>query len=334
MRTRKVIALSLLSAGAAVLFSGCPNQPPGPCVVARAFASQIEGSNPGAEYVVKYYFTSEATTGSDCATARTADPGVATWPAGDFVGGLWAEAFGQVTAINKVTGLVPDEFGWTNPFTGDYVEGSPNSTPPVTDNPIITGAFTTDTEDANGTCTIAPTSPGVQLVPNAVDSVLVTYQYNTALLYVTAAAGEGTQMQAQVTITRQSQIAGVPACIQNYTAIGFWPTVVCNIDNDCNPLPQPDATPPRPIGSGLLPGVPFACDKTLVPEAPIFIPADDLGDFGCGDGTDAEPFILQTPGCGGGAKNNNGILVTANGAGQSGVCFFASPSPTKFPYTD
>ncbi len=181
MRTRKVIALSLLSAGALVLFSGCPAQPPGPCVVARAFASNIEGSNPGANYVVQYFFTAGSETG-DCTT----DPAVAAWPAGDFVGGIWAEAFGPVTAVNKVTGLVPDEFGWTNAYTGDYVEGSPNSATPVTDNPIILGHFTTDTEDPSGSCTITPTSPGVQLV----NGVLVTYQYTTAILYVTAAAGK------------------------------------------------------------------------------------------------------------------------------------------------
>jgi hypothetical protein len=266
MRTRKVIALSLLSAGAAVLFSGCPNQPPGPCVVARAFASQIEGTNPGANYVVQYYFLNEAA-GSDCATASLADPAVAAWPSGNFVGALWAEAYGPVTAIDKVTGLVPEEFGWTNSYTGDYVQGSP-ITGSSTNSPIILGNFTTDTEDPNGTCTIQGTDAGVQVV----NTVTVTYAFPSTLVLVQSAAGEGTQIQAAVTITRQSGLAAVPACIRNYTALGFWPTAICNIDNDCNPNPQPDATPPRPIGSGLLPGVPFACNMGLVAQDPIFAP--------------------------------------------------------------
>jgi hypothetical protein len=422
MRTRKVIALSLLSAGAAFLFSGCPNQPPGPCVVARAFASQIEGTNPGANYVLQYYFLNEAP-GSDCTT----DPAVAAWPAGNFVGALWAEAYGPVTAIDKVTGLVPEEFGWTNSYTGDYVECSPiTDGPSCTDNPIILGNFTTDTEDVNGTCIIQGNDAGTQVV----NGVTVTYNFPSTLVLVQSAAGEGTQIQATVQITRQSGMAGVAACVRNYTAIGFWPTAICNVDNDCNPLPQPDNTPPRPIGSGLLPGIPYTCSTTLVPQDPIFAPdnvpsttpatpcalqgptggsgtttdtcaafADgdagvapgeclnqvvtpitpavpctvdasgndscaapggpggvcdattgncdsvngtcaypylDSPQFQCGDGIPngpGFPFILLTGGCGGGAKNNNAIANNMSpGPGQTGLCFFANPSPTTFPY--
>jgi hypothetical protein len=421
MRTRKVIALSLLSAGAAFLFSGCPNQPPGPCVVARAFASQIEGTNPGANYVLQYYFLNEAP-GSDCTT----DPAVAAWPAGNFVGALWAEAYGPVTAINKVTGLVPEEFGWTNSYTGDYVECSPiTDGPACTDSPIILGNFTTDTEDVNGTCTIQGTDAGTQVV----NGVQVTYSFPSTLVLVQSQAGEGTQIQASVTITRQSATPGVAACVRNYTALGFWPTAICNVANDCNPLPQPDLAPPggpRPIGSGLLPGIPYTCSigaGGLVGQDPIIAPdnvpstdpatpcaidgmgtdtcaafadgdagvapgsclnqtATDLGvpctvdasgndscdsatgpggvcigssstgpgscnsvtgtcafpyldGFGCGDGVPngGSPFILQTGACGGGAKNNNSIADnTSAGPNQSGLCFFASPSATTFPY--
>ncbi len=70
----------------------------------------------------------------------------------------------------------------------------------------------------------------------------------------------------------------------------------------------------------------------MVAESPILVPPDDLGEFSCGDGVTPEPFLLQTPACGGGAKNNNGIDVTATGPGQTGVCFFAQASATKFPY--
>jgi hypothetical protein len=342
MRTRKVIALSLLSAGAAFLFSGCPNQPPGPCVVARAFASQIEGTNPGANYVLQYYFLNEAP-GSNCAAASTADPAVAAWPAGNFVGALWAEAYGPVTAIDKLTGLVPEEFGWTNSFTGDYVECSPiTDGPTCLDNPIILGNFTTDTEDVNGTCTIQGNDAGVQVV----NGVLVTYNFPSTLVLVQSEAGEGTQIQATVQITRQSAIPGTPPCIRNYTALGFWPTAICNVNNDCNPLPQPDNTPPRPIGSGLLPGIPFTCSNTLVPQDPIVVPgayyADPNGAYqGCGTpladgGVGDSPFILQTGGCCGGAKNNNAIADNV-GSGpdqptQSGLCFYADPSVSTFPY--
>ncbi len=326
MRTRKVIALSLLSTGALVLFSGCPAQPPGPCVVARTGASVLQGTDPGANYIVQYYFTAEASTGSNCANAVATDPtGIGAWPTGNFVGGIYADAFGAVTDINKVTGLVPEEFGWTNTYTGDYVQGSPNSNPPVTNNPIALGHFTTDTFDANSVCTITPTSPGVQVI----NGVTVTYQFTSVLMYAAAIAGEGTQMQAQVSITRTSAAGGT--CIRNYTAIGLWPSVLCNIDNDCNPLPQPGANPPRPIGSGLLTGIPVACNLSLVANDPIKVPAADLAVVACGDGTD-QPWLEQTNGCGGGAKNNNGISVNPNPPSQTGLCFYSSPSPTKFPY--
>ena len=87
MRTRKVIALSLLS-GAAVLFSGCPNQPPGPCVIARTGGGGAEGI--GSPYIVKYYLKAGGSTG-DCTT----NPNMAPY-AGDFVAALYAEALMDV----------------------------------------------------------------------------------------------------------------------------------------------------------------------------------------------------------------------------------------------
>lgn len=323
MRTRKVIALSLISAGAAVLFSGCPAQPPGPCVVARAGAVALTGGDPGIAYVVQYWFAGEATGGgSNCAAASAADPAVAAWPAGNFVGALWAEAYGPVVAVNKVTGLVPEEFGWTNAYTGDYVECSPlnnvNYTTPCTRDPIIYGNFTTDTQDSNNTCTVQGTDAGSQLV----NGVIVTYNFPTTLVYTNAAAGEGTQVQGTAQITRASQMPGVPACVRNYTFTGLWPVTKCNVDNDCNPNPQPTINPPRPLGSGILPGITTACN--LNPTAagttdPIVIPtANNCGAAG-------SPYILGTLGCGGPAKDNNGV-------GGTDICFYTNASATKAPW--
>jgi hypothetical protein len=275
MRTRKVIALSLISAGAAVLFGGCPAQPPGPCVVARTGAIAFEGAN-GNAYAVQYFFQAGSQTG-DCTT----DPAVAAWPSGDFTGGVWAEAYGAVTASKKLVGMVPDEFGWPNPYRNDvglrdYVECTPTNNPlyaarglpACVDDPIIFGNFTTDVEDSNNTCTITGTDAGTQLV----NGVLVSYAFTNTLVYTNAAAGEGTQIQANVTITRASQTPGVAACVRNYVAIGLWPIAVCNVDNDCNPLPQPDNNPARPIGSGILTGIPVVCNLLFAAEDPIIVP--------------------------------------------------------------
>jgi hypothetical protein len=256
MRTRKVIALSLLS-GAAVLFSGCPNQPPGPCVIARTGGGGAEGI--GSPYLVKYYLKTGGSTG-DCTT----NPFMAPY-AGDFVAALYAEAYGPVTAINKITGMVPEEFGWTGGYTGDYVQGSPNSTPPVTNNPVIAGNFTTDTEDVNNECTVMGTAPGVQLI----NGVTVSYNYTSMLVYTNAAAGEGTQIQADVTITRTD---GVNTCTNNYTALGLWPETVCNVNDDCNPNPEPAIG--RALGSGILTGIPVKCDLTLVAEDNVIVPGN------------------------------------------------------------
>jgi hypothetical protein len=335
MRTRKVIALSLISAGAAVLFSGCPAQPPGPCVVARAAFSPF--GPPGTPYATHYYFVAGSQTG-DCTT----DPTVAAWPPGDFTGGIFAEAYGEVTAIDKVTGLVPEEFGWTSTYgnnngLADYVECTPTNadlyaaqTPPIgggadggpcVDNPIAFGAFTTDTEDSNNTCVIAGSDAGTQVV----NGVLVTYNFNKVLVYTNAAAGEGTQIQANVTMTRQSLTPGVAACTRSYVALGLWPATVCNVNNDCNAIPQPGLTPPRPLGSGILTNIPVFCDLTLPGSDPVIVPSASF----CGTPTD-QSYISLTPGCGGGDKDNNGVDIP----GSSGVCFFTNASPTSFPYTD
>lgn len=308
MRTRKVIALSLIFAGVAIL-SGCPDQPAGPCLPARAFAG-ILGNGTGTPYVVQYYLTAGSETG-DC----TSNAAINAWPHGNFVGQVWAEAYGPVTASKKLTGMVPEEFGWTNQFTGDYVQGSPNSTPPVANNPVIFGNFTTDTEDSAGTCTIQGTDAGVQLV----NGVTVSYDFKNVLMLVQAAAGEGTQMQASVTITRTDPASPGTACVRKYTALGLWPSALCNVDNDCNPYPQPGAN--RPLGSGLLPGIPYTCNSGLVAQDPILVPTSSAL---CGE-TVATPFILENSGCGGGSLDNNGTAGTS-------ICFFQNPSPTKFPY--
>jgi hypothetical protein len=321
MRTRKVIALSLISAGAAVLFSGCPSQPPGPCVIARTSASALTGGDPGLAYVLQYWFAGEAA-GSDCTT----DPAVALWPAGNFVGALWAEAYGPVTAINKLNGFVPEEFGWTNAYTGDYVECTPLNNvlyaTPCTRDPVAYGNFTTDTEDSNNTCTVQGTDGGSQLV----NGVVVTYNFGTTLVYTNAAAGEGTQIQGTVQITRASQTAGVAACVRNYTFTGLWPVALCNgpgsgadPNNDCNPNPQPTIAPPRPLGSGLLPGIASSCNSTLSGQDPIVIPSDD----NCG--LAGSPYILGTLGCGGPAKDNNGT-------GGTSICWYTNASATKAPW--
>jgi hypothetical protein len=317
MRTRKGLALGLISAGAAVLFAGCPAQPPGPCVVARAFASAIEGTTPGYPYVAQYYLVPGS------GTAGCLDPTIlASWPAGNFVGAIWSEAYGPVTAVNKLVGWVPEEFGWTNSYTGDYVECSPindvNYTTPCNDNPVVFGNFTTDLEDSNNTCTVMGTDAGTQLI----NGIQVTYDFTSTLVYTNASAGEGTQIQANVTITRATATA---SCSKSYVAIGLWPIALCNVDNDCNPLPQGESvTPPRPLGSGLLPGIPANCNLGLVAQDPIIVPgADQFG--GCG--TVDTPFINLTLGCGGGAKDNNNT-------GGAGMCFYVNPSATTFPYVN
>jgi hypothetical protein len=314
MRTRKFIALSLISAGAAILVTGCPSQPPGPCVVARTGGGPLTGNGAGFPYVAQYYLTPGSETG-DCTT----NPAIAAWPAGNFVGQIWAEAYGAVTASLKLTGLVPEEFGWTNQYTGDYVECG-QFDPGCTHNPISLGNFTADVEDENGNCTIKGSDAGQQ----EVNGVLVTYDYTNVLVYATAAAGEGTQMQATVTITRDDGVGA--ACVRSYTAIGLWPTAVCNVDNDCNPNPQPNNSPPRPLGSGTLPGIPLQCVNAAAND-PILVPGDFLGPdgFGCTDGSTDEPYVIQTVGCGGGAKDNNGT-------GGTSICFFVGPGPTTFPY--
>jgi hypothetical protein len=309
MRTRKVIALSLLS-GAAVLFSGCPAQPPGPCVIARTGGGGAEGI--GSPYLVKYYLNDGGSTG-DCTT----NPAIAPF-GGEFVGVLFAEAYGAVTAIDKITGMIPEEFGYTGGYTGDYVQGSPNSTPPVTNNPVIFGAFTTDTEDVNNTCTVKGSAPGVQLI----NGVTVSYDYSNVLVYTNAAAGEGTQIQAAVTITRDDGVG--PACVNNYTAIGLWPSTLCNVNNDCNPNPQPQQN--RALGSGILTGIPVECNLTLAAEDPIFVTgAMFLADCECGDGVTPAQYVLQTGACCGAAHDNNGTNGTS-------LCFFTNASPTAFPY--
>jgi hypothetical protein len=263
MRTRKFIALSLISAGAAILFTGCPAQPPGPCVVARTGGGPLTGNGAGFPYVAQYYLKAGSETG-DCTT----NPVIAAFPAGNFVGQIWAEAYGAVTASKKLTGLVPEEFGWTNQYLGDYVECGPFD-PGCPDYPVALGNFTADSEDENGNCTIQGFDAGVQVV----DGVTVTYNFSTVLVYATAAAGEGTQMQATVTIARDT-------CVRSYTAIGLWPTAVCNVDNDCNPNPQPGNVPARPLGSGTLPGIPLQCvnaaanDPVIVPNNIPQVPAE------------------------------------------------------------
>jgi hypothetical protein len=56
---------------------------------------------------------------------------------------------------------------------------------------------------------------------------------------------------------------------------------------------------------------------------------------GCGDGIPngpGFPFILQTGGCGGGAKNNNSIPENEGPPPTTGLCFFANPAVGTFPY--
>jgi hypothetical protein len=298
MRTRKVFVLSLLS-GAAVLFSGCPAQPPGPCVVARATGGAAEGI--GSPYVVKYFLK---TSTGDCTTNPNIAPYATTnGNGGDFVGALWAEAYGPVTAVDKITGLVPEEFGWTNGYTGDYVAGGPNTGGP--DNPVILGNFTTDLEDANNTCTIMGTSPGVQVI----NGVTVSYNYTSTLVYTNAAAGEGAQIQADVTITRTD---GATTCTNTYTGIGLWPTAVCNVANDCNPQAQPALN--RALGSGLLTGIPLVCDTTLVAEDPIVAPNNipQVPDLVCTLNGEGDDTCASDPAANPGTVCSN--LVSTGGA--------------------
>ena len=76
-----------------------------------------------------------------------------------------------------------------------------NYTTPCTDNPVVFGNFTTDLEDSNNTCTVMGTDAGTQLI----NGIQVTYDFTSTLVYTNAAAGEGTQIQANVTITRASR---------------------------------------------------------------------------------------------------------------------------------
>jgi|GEM_PF-4506133 len=330
MRTRKIFVLSLVSAGAAFLFSGCPSQPPSPCVIGHAGGSGATGT--GTPYVVQFYLNSDA--GFAPSPGCASNPNYAYWPSGNFVGDIFVESYGPVTASQKLTGIVPEEFGWTNPYFGEYVQGSPNSTPPITNNPVSLGNFTTDTQSANGTCIIQQKSPAIQKVPANTQAngppvdTTVTYNFPFALVYTNPAGGEGTQIQLGLQIIRDDGSGNT--CIRNYIGVGLWPTIVCNVDNDCNPNPQPNNG--RPLGSGLLPGIPYACVSNLVPQDPVIIPANVLADgCGCSDlpdgGSSPAPFLPQTGACCGGAKDNNNL-------GAPNICFFPNPAPNTFPYTN
>ena len=279
MRTRKVIVLSLISAGAAVLFSGCPSEPPSPCVIGHAGGSP-SGNGPGHGYVVQYFLNTDA--GFQPSAACSA-PAYAYWPSGNFYAGLYVESFGAVTASQKLVGLVPDEFGWTNSYLNDYVQGAPIDGPSLPDgglfpNPVILGNFTTDTQNANGTCVITQQDGGAGIqtfVPTATPdngaTVLfgplqtVTYEIPVALVYTNQAAGEGTQIQFAARITRDDGVSG--ACVRNYIGIGLWPAALCNVNNDCNPNPQP--TNGRPLGSGILTGIPTTCNLNIGSQSPV-----------------------------------------------------------------
>ncbi len=322
MRTRKVILLSLVSAGAAFLFSGCPSQPASPCVIAHSGGSGRAGT--GQSYLVQYYLDTDAGVPS----AACANASYSYWPTGDFVGGLFVESYGAVTDSLKLVGMVPEEFGWTNPFTGDYVQGSPNSSPPIANDPIVRGNFTTDTQSANGTCIISQQDGGqaVQLFTpsGAPGPQTVTYSINDAVVYTNPAAGEGTQIYYPLTIIRDDGSGNV--CVRHYIGVGLWPTALCNVDNDCNPNPQPSNG--RPLGSGVLPGIPVTCNLTIGNNDPVLVPDSDLTLVGCNTTPPSSlPFANLSPGCLGPAIDNNNT-------GGTGVCFFPNPSPTTFPYTN
>jgi hypothetical protein len=262
----------------------------------------------------------------DCAS----DPRIAPLSDGNFVGLVWAEAFGAVNDAPKEVGLVPEEFAWTNAYTGDYVEGSPNSILPdggnagITDVPIAYGRFSSDKPDPGGFCYIEGIAPGAQYI----NGVRVAYAYTSVSLYDAVVAGQGSQLEASVTVTRDNGM-GNP-CVRRYTALGLWPAVVCNVDDDCNPLAEPSAQPPRPLGSGLLPGIPTVCAMHLAPQDPVIVPAAVLSGTGCG-GRD-EPYILQPAVCGGANKNQNGIPVSIADGG-TGLCFYPNASSSsKLPF--
>jgi len=248
MRTRKVIALSLLTGGAALLFSGCPSNPPSICTIART-AQGPAGAVAGFGFAVHYYYSP----GLDVGDCSALDAG------SDFSSVLWTEAYGGSPAVDPtianggtyITGMMPEEFGWTQPYLQTYIQGSPmdpNPADPIGGFPIIYGAFTSYRQDTNGECTINQTDAGSQLI----NGTLVTYSFPKVLVYNDPYAGEGTQLQIAAQITRGT-------CTRSYVGIGMWPIALCNVDNDCNPNAQPSYNPPRPIGSGLLPGFNYAC---------------------------------------------------------------------------
>ncbi len=332
MRTRKVIVLSLISAGAAFLFSGCPSQPPSPCVIGHAGGSPA-GNGPGHQYVVQWYLNTDA----GAPSAACAAAAYSYWPAGDFVGGLYVESYGAVTASQKLVGMVPEEFGWTNSYTNDYVQGALIDDAGYP-NPVSLGNFNTDTQYANGTCIIAQQVGGAaqqQFVPtgspNGAATIVtgplqtVTYSFPVAIVYTAPAAGEGTQIQVTAQVTRDDGVSG--PCVRNYIGIGLWPAANCNTTSDCNPNPTPSAG--RPLGSGVLPGIPTTCNLTIANNDPVLVPATGgyQDAYGCGDGVTPVPFvnISTSSGCGGGSVDNNNT-------GGLGLCFYPNPSPTTFPY--
>ncbi len=246
MRTRKVIALSLLTGGAALLFSGCPSNPPSICTIART-AQGPSAALAGFGFAVHYYYSPGLDVG-DC-TAQGAGA--------DFSSVLWTEAYGGSPAVDPtianggtyITGMMPEEFGWTQPYLQTYIQGSPISPgDPLGGFPIIYGQFATYRQDTNGECTINQMDAGSQLI----NGELVTYSFPKVLVYNDPYAGEGTQLQIDAQITRGT-------CTRTYVGIGMWPIALCNVDNDCNPNAQPSLNPPRAIGSGLLPGFNYAC---------------------------------------------------------------------------
>ncbi len=313
-----------------LIIGACGSQPESPCVIGHAGGGL---GQVGTAYIALYYAVATSP------PANCLLPQYAYWPTGNFVGEIFAESYGPVTGNNKLVGWVPEEFGWTNAYTGDYVQGSPNSAMQPDGgfpNPVAFGNFTTTVQDLNGTCTVIGLDGGTQNV----NGVSTTYDFSRVLVYTNPAGGEGFQIQATVTITRDDG-TGV-ACVQAYVAIGLWPSALCNVDNDCNPSPQPTDNPPRQLGSGILPGTPYHCAADLPGNDPIIVPAAYLeasqvngnSPGNCpyvtslpdgGYEAAPTPYALLTGQCGGATLDNNGT----NGVN---ICFYPNPAPTTFPY--
>jgi len=127
----------------------------------------------------------------------------------------------------------------TNPDQG----GDPN----LAHSPLGSGTMT-DAPDSNNICTV-PSLTHMQ----SDTSFLGALQYDfTDIHFLDGARYQGSTYEAKVHVV-------MDACNADYTVQALTPSAFCAVDDDCNPLAEPDKG--RSVGSGLNPDFAVACIK-------------------------------------------------------------------------